>query len=158
MGKQWKQWQTIFFGGVGVGSSKITPDSDCSSLKENCDQPRQHIKKQRHHFANKGLYSQNYGFSSSQVWMWELDHKESWALKNLCFWTVALEMTLKSPLDYKEIQSVHPKGNWSWIIIGRTDNEAETIKLWPPDTESCFIWKDRYWERLSAGGEGDDRG
>ena len=79
--------------------------------KESYDQPRQHIKKQRHYFANKGPSSQGYGFSSSHVWMWELDYKESWALKNWCFWTVVLEKTLESPLDYKEIQLVHPKGN-----------------------------------------------
>ena len=83
-------------------------------------------KKQRHYFANKGLYSQRYGFSSSRVWMWELDYKESWAPKNWCFWTGVLEKTLESPLDCKEIQPVHPKGNQSWIFTGRTDVEAET--------------------------------
>ena len=86
--------------------------------KKNCDQPRQHIKKQRHYFANKGPSSQSYGFSSSHVWMWELDHKESWALKNQCFWTVVLEKTLESPLDCKEIKPVNPKGNQPWILIG----------------------------------------
>ena len=85
-----------------------------------------HIKKQRHYFADRGPYSQSYGFSSSHVWMWELDYKESWALKNWCFRTVVLEKTLKSPLDSKEIQPIHPKGNQSWIFIGRTDAEAET--------------------------------
>ena len=89
--------------------------------KKNCDQPRQHIKKQRHYFVDKDLSSQSYGFSSSHVWMWKLDHKESWALKNWCFWTVVLEKTLESPLDCKEIQPVHHKGNQSWIFIGRTD-------------------------------------
>ena len=93
--------------------------------KESYDQPRQHIKKQRHYFVNKGLSSQGYGFSSSHVWMWELDYKESWALKNWCFWTVVLEKTLESPLDCKEIQPVHPKGDQSWVLIGRTDVEAE---------------------------------
>ena len=78
------------------------------------------------------LYSQSYGFSSSHVWMWELDYKESWALKNWCFWTVALEKALESPLDFKEIQPVHPKGSQSWIFIGRTDAKAETPILWPP--------------------------
>ena len=97
---------------------------------ETYDQPRYHIKKQRHYFANKGLSSQGYGFSSSHVWMWELDYKESWAPKNWCFWTVVLEKTLESPLDNKEIQPVHPKGNQSWIFIGRTDAEAETSILW----------------------------
>ena len=79
--------------------------------KKSYEQPRQHIKKQRHYFANKGPSSQSYDFSSSHVWVWELDHKESWALKNWCFWTVVLEKTLESPLDCKEIQPVHPKGN-----------------------------------------------
>ena len=89
------------------------------------DQPRQHIKKQRHYFANKSPSSQSCGFSSSHVWMWELDYKESWALKNWCFWTVALERTPESPLDCKEIQPAHPKGNQSWVFIGRTDDEAK---------------------------------
>jgi len=89
--------------------------------KKSYDQPRQHIKRQRHYFANKGLSSRSYGFSSSHVWMWELDYKESWAPKNWCFWTVVLEKTLDSPLDCKESQPVHPKGNQSWIFIGRTD-------------------------------------
>ena len=93
------------------------------------DQPRQHIKKQRHYFANKGLSSQGYGFSNSHVWMWELDYKESWAPKNWCFWPVVLEKTLESPLDCKEIQPVHPKGNQSWIFIGRTDAETEAQVL-----------------------------
>ena len=90
------------------------------------DKPRQHYKEQRHYFANKSLYSQSYGFSSSHVWMWELDYKESWAPKNWLFWTVVLESTLESPLDCKEIQPVHPKGDKSWVFIGRTDAEAET--------------------------------
>ena len=101
--------------------------------KKSYDQPRKHIKKQRHYSANKGPSSQTYGFSSSHVWMWELDYKESWALKYWRFWTVVLEKTLESPLDCKEIQQVHPKGNQSWIFIGRTDAEAETPILWPPD-------------------------
>ena len=106
------------------------------------EQPRQHIKRQRHDFANKGPSSQSYGFSSSHVWMWELNYKENWALKNWCFWTVVLEKTLESLLDCKEIQPVHPKGNQSWIFIGRTDAEAETPILWPPDVKSWLIWKD----------------
>ena len=110
--------------------------------KKSYDQPRQHIKKQRHYFANKGSSSQSYGFSSSHVWMWELDCKESWALKNGCFWTVVLEKTLESLLDSKEIQPVHLKGNQSWIFIGRTDAEAETPILWPPDGKNWMIWKD----------------
>ena len=92
--------------------------------KESYDQPRQHIQKQRHYFANKGPSSQGYGFSSSRVWMWVLDCEESWAPKNWYFWTVVLEKTLESPMDCKEIQPVHPKGNQSWIFIGRTDAEV----------------------------------
>ena len=99
--------------------------------KKSYDEPRQHIQKQRHYSANKCLSSQRYGFSSNHVWMWELDYKESWLLKNWCFWTVVLEKTLESPLDCKEIQTVHSKGNHSWIFIGRTDGEAETLILWP---------------------------
>ena len=114
---------------------------DACSLEESYDQPRQHIKKQKHYFANKGSSSQSYGFSSSHVWMWELEYKESWAPKNWCFWTVVLEKTLESPLDCKEIQSVHPKGVQSWIFIGRTDAEAETI-LWSPDAKNWLIGKD----------------
>ena len=110
--------------------------------KKSYDQPRQHIKKQRHCFANKGPSSQSYGFSSSHVWMWELDSKESWALKNWCFWTVVLEKTLESPLDCKEIEPVHPKGNHSWIFIGRTDIEAETPIIWPPHVKNWLTWKD----------------
>ena len=105
------------------------------------DQPRQHIKKQRHYFADKGPYSQSYGFSSSLVWMWELDYKESWVPKNWFFWTVGLEKTLENPLDCKEIQLVHSEGDQSWIFIGRTDAEAETPILWPPDAKNWPIWK-----------------
>ena len=100
------------------------------------------ILKQSHYFINKGLSSQSYGFSSSHVWMWDLVYKEGWAPKNWCFWTVVLEKTLESPLDCKEIQPVHPKGNQSWIFIGRTDAEAETPILWPPDAKKWLIGKD----------------
>ena len=110
--------------------------------KENYDQPRQNIQKQRHYFANKGPSSQGYGFSSGHVWMWKLNYKESWAPKNWCFWTVVLEKTLESPLDCKEIQPVHPKGDQSWVFIGRTDVEAETPIFWSPDGKSWLIWKD----------------
>ena len=110
--------------------------------KKSYDQPRKHIKKQRHYFANQGPSSQSYGFSSSHVWMWALDHKESWALMNWCFWTVVLEKTFESPLDCKETQPVHPKGNQSWILIGRTDAEAETPILRPPDTKNWLTGKD----------------
>ena len=123
------------------------------------DQPRQCIKKQRQYFANKGPSSQGYGFSSSHVWMWELDCEESWVPKNWCFWTVVLEKTLESPLDCKEIQPVHPRGDRSWVFIRRTDAEAETPILWPPDGKNGLILKDPdCWERLKAGQEGDNRG
>ena len=112
-----------------------------ASWKKSYDQPRQHIKKQRHYFANKGPSSQNYGFSSSYVWMWKQDYKESWAPKNWCFWTVVLEKTLKNPLDWKEIQPVHPKGNQSWVFIGRTDVETEILILWLPDAKNWLIGK-----------------
>ena len=101
------------------------------------------IKKQRHYFANKGLSSQGYGFSSSHVWMWELDYKESIAPKKWCFWTVVLKKTLESPLDCKEIQLVHPKGDQSWAFIGRTDAEAEIPILWPHHAKNWLIGKDR---------------
>ena len=93
------------------------------------------------------------------VWMWELDYKESWVQKNWCFWTVVLEKTLESPLDCKEIQPVNPKGDQSWLFIGRTNVEAETPILWPPDVKSWLIWKDPdAGKDLRAGGEGDNRG
>ena len=115
----------------------VTADGDCSheikrhvaTWKKSYDQPRKHIKKQRHSFANNGPSSQGYGFPSSHVWIWELDYIESWALKNWCFWTVVLEKTLESSVDCKEIQSVHLKGNQSWVFIGRMDAEAETPVL-----------------------------
>ena len=110
--------------------------------KKSYDQPRKHIKKQRHYFANKGPSSQSYDFSSSRVWRWELDHKESWVPKNWCFWTVVLAKTLESPLDSKEIEPVNPKGNQSWTFIGRTDAEAEALILWPPDAKNWLIGKD----------------
>ena len=110
--------------------------------KESYDQPRQHIKKQRHYFVHKGPSSQGYGFSSDHVWMWERDNKESWESKNWCFWTVVLEKILESPSACKEIQPVHAKGDQSWVFIGRTDVEAETPILWPPDAKSWFIWND----------------
>ena len=110
--------------------------------KKSCDRPKQRVRKQRHYFANKGPPSLSYGFSSSHVCRWELDHKESWALKNRCFWTLVLEKTLESPLYCKEIQPVHPKGNQPWLFIGRTDAEAETPILWPPDAKNWLTGKD----------------
>ena len=108
--------------------------------KKSYDRPRQRIKKKRHYFANKGPSSQSYGFSSSHIWMWELDCKENWALKNWCFWTVVLEKTPESPLDCTEIKPIHPKGYQSWIFIGRTD--AEAPMLWPPDGKNWLYRKD----------------
>ena len=131
------------------GGSEITADGHCSheikrhlllgrKVMTNLDS----IFKSRHYFANKGLSSQGYGFSSGHVWMWELDCEESWTPKNWCFWTVVLEKTLESLLDCKEIQPVHPKGNQSWICIGRTDAEAEAPIFWSPDVKNWLIWKD----------------
>ena len=126
--------------------SKVTADGDCSheikrrlllgrKVTTNLDS----VLKSTHYFANKGPSSQG-GFSSSHVWMWELDYKESWAPKNWCFWLVVLK-ALESPLDSKEIQPVHPKGNQSWMFIGKTDVEVETPILWPPDAKNWFIRK-----------------
>ena len=128
------------------GGSKITADGDCShEIKRRLllgRKVRQHIKKQRHYIANKGASSQGYAFSCGHVWVWELDYKESWVPKNWFFWTVVLEKTLESPLNCREIQPDHPKGNQSWMFIGRTDVEAETPILWPPGVKSWLIWKD----------------
>ena len=108
---------------------------------------------------NKVLSSQSYGFSSSHVWMWELDYKESWALKNGCFWTVVLEKTLENPLDCKEIKPVNHKGNQSWLLLGRTDAEAEAPTLWSSDVKNWLIRKDTAAGKdLKAGGKGGNRG
>ena len=109
--------------------------------RKHYDQSRQHTKKQRHYFTNIGPSSQIYGFSSCHVRVWEFDQKESWVPKNWCFWKVLLEKTLASPLDCKEIQPVHPKGNQSWIFIGRTDVEGEIPIVWPPNAKNWLIWK-----------------
>ena len=142
--------------------SKITVDSDCSHKiktfapwKESYDKSKQHIKKQRYPLANKGPYSQSNGCSNSHVQMWELNHRESWVPKNWCFWIVVLEKTLESPLDCKKIKPINPKGNQSWIFIGRNDADAETEApmLWSPDVKSQLIGKD-----LNAGKDwGQDR-
>ena len=132
---------------------------DVCFWKKSYDNPKQHIKKQRHYFADKGLSSQSYGFYSSHAWMWDLGHKESWVLKNWCFWTVVLEKTLESPLDCKEIQPVSPKGDQSWIFIGGNwcwGWSSNTLTTWCKDG---IIGKRPWcWERVTAGGEGDDRG
>ena len=124
-------------------------------LKDACSfDPRQHTKKQRHYFVHKGPYSQTYGFTSSNVWMWEFDHKESWAPKNWCFWTMVLK-TLESPLDCKEIKPVNPKGNQIWIFNGRSDAEAEVPILWPPGAKNWLNWKDpdagKIWRQEEKG-------
>ena len=127
---------------------------------ESYDQPRQHIQKQRHYFANKGPSSQGYGFPCGHVCMWELDCEEGWAPKNWCFWTVVLEKTLESPLVCKKIQPVCPKWHQSWIFIGRTDAEAETLILWPPDVKNWLIWKDpdagKEWRQEEKGTTEDE--
>ena len=132
--------------------SKITADGDCSHeikrrllLKRKVMTNLDSILKSRD-ITDKGPSSQSYGFSSSCVWMCELDYKESWVLRNWCFWTVVLEKTLESPLDCKETQLVHPKGNQSWIFMGRTDSEDETPIFWPPDEKNRLIWKDPVWD------------
>ena len=126
--------------------SKITADGDCNHEIKRClllgrkaVTNRDSILKSRD-ITDKGLYSQSYGFSSIHVCMWELDHKESWTPRNW-FWTVMLEKTLESPLDWKEIKPVNPKRNQSWIFIGRTDAKAEAPILWPPDVKNWLIWK-----------------
>ena len=130
--------------------------------KKSYNRPRQHIKKQRHYFADKGPSSQTYDFSSGHVWMWELDYKESWAPKNWCFWTLLLEKTPESPLDCKEIKPVNSKGNQSWILIERTDAEAETPVLWPPDAKNWLIEKDsdgqKDWRQEEKGMTEDEMG
>ena len=138
MGKQCKQWLTLFF----WAPKSLQMVTAAMKLKDAYSLEEKHIEKQRHYFVNKGPSSQGYGFSSSHVWMRELDYKESWAPKNWCFWTVVLEKTLESPLDCKEIQPLHSKGDQPWVFIGRTDVEAETAILWLPDLKSWLIWKD----------------
>ena len=144
MGKQWKQWETLF-----SWTPKITVDDDCSHeikrhflLERKAMTSLDSILKSRDYFANKSPSSQSYGFSSSHIWMWELEYKECWVLKNWCFWTVVLEKTLESPSGCKEINSVNPKGKQSWKFIGRTDAEAEAPILWSHDGKNWLIRKD----------------
>ena len=144
-GKQWKQWQTLFWGG-----SKITADGDCSHEIKRClllgrkvmTNLDSILKNRGITLSTKVHLVKANGFSSSHVWMWQLDHKKSWALKNWCFWTVVLEKTLESPLDCKEIQPVYPKGNQPWIFIGETDAEVQIPKLWPPAAKNWLIRTD----------------
>ena len=145
MGKQWKQCQTLFFG-APKSLQMVTAAMKLKDIpwKKSYDKSIQCIKKQRHHFADKGLSSQSYSFSSSHVWMWELDHKEGWVPENWCFLTVVLEKTLQedsSRLDSK-IKPVNPKGNQSWIFIGKTSAETEAPILWLPDVKSWRIGKE----------------
>ena len=136
----WKKDKETVADFIFLGS-KITTDGDCShEIKRRLLFGRK-VMKQRHYFVNKGRSSQVYGFSSGHVWMWELGYKENWAPKNWWFWTVVLEKTLETPLDCKVIQPVHPKGDQSWVFIGRTDVEAEIPILWPPDAKSWLTWK-----------------
>ena len=144
MGKQLKQWEALFWGAQShcrwwpqpINYKTLAP------WKKSYGQCKQHIKKQRHYIADKGPSSQSYCFSSSHVRVWALDHKESWAPKDSCFGTVVLEKTLESSLDCKEIQPVNPKGDQSWIFIGRTDTAAETPILWLSDAKNWLIVKD----------------
>ena len=139
-----KQWETLFSWSpkslqMVTAAMKL---KDTCFLEEKLWQPRQNIKKQKHYFTNKSLFSQSYGFYSSHVWMWKLDYKEIWALKNWCFGTVVLEKTLESHLDCQEIKPINPKGHQSWIFIGKTNAEAVAIILWPPNVKSWLIGKD----------------
>ena len=143
MGKQWKQRKTLFWGALKslqmvTAAMKL---KDAAPGKKNYDQPRHHINKRR---QTKVRLVKAMVFPVVYVWMWEweLDSKESWEPKNWCFWTLVLEKTLERPLECKEIQPVHPKGNQSWIFIGRTDVEAETPIFWPPNVKNWLIWKD----------------
>ena len=145
MGKQWKQWQTLFsWGPISLWSVTATMKlKDACSLEESYEKPRQCTMKKRH-FANKDLSSQSYGFLSSNVWMWELEHKEDWALKNWCFPNVVL-------LDSEKIKPVHPKGNQPWIFIGRTDVIAEAPTLWPPEVKSNLLEKTLMLGKIEGG-------
>ena len=146
MGEQWKQWQTIFLGSI------ITADGDCShEIKRHFLLGRKAMTNLDSILKSRDISlltkvdlvkTMDYDFSSSHVWMWQLDHKESWVPKSWCFWTVVLEKTLDSPLNCKEIKPVNPKGNQSWIFIGGTDAEAEAPILWPPNAKSWLIGKD----------------
>ena len=162
MGKQWEQWQTLF-----SCAPKSLQMNHCShEIKRRLLLGRKamtnldSIFKSKDYFADKGLYSQSYGFSSCHVRMWELDHKEGWAPKNWSFWPVALEKILENPLDSKAIKPVNPKGNQSWIFIGRTDAEAKTPILWPPDVKNWLIWKDpdaeKNWRQEEKGTAEDE--
>ena len=147
----------LYFLGLQKSLQMVTATmklKDTRSLKKSYETPRQHIKKWRHYFANKGPSSQSYGFFNSHVWMWELDHKEGWSPKNWCFWTVV--KPLEVPLDCKEIQPVNPKENQSWIFIGSWSWSSNTLATW--FEELIHLKRPWCWERLNVGGEGNDRG
>ena len=161
MGKEWNQWENF----LSLGS-EITADGDCShEIKRHLllDQPMTNLdsilKKWRHCFADKGPSGQSFRFSNGHIWIWELDYKESWAPKSWRFWIV-VATTLESPLDCQEIQLVHPKGDQSWVFIGRSDVEAETPVLWPPDVKSWHFWEDPYagkdWGQKEKGVKEDE--
>ena len=156
MVSRWENSADVYF----LGGSKIIVDGDCSHEIQRClllgSKVKTNLgKKQRHYFTSKGLYSQSYSFSSSHVWMWELDYKESWMPKNWYFWTVVLEKTLESPLDCKEIQPVHPKGNQSWIFIGKTDAGAPI--LWPHMQGTDTLKKTLMLGKIEGGRGGQQR-
>ena len=157
VGETMEQWQTLFWGApkslqMVTAAMKLI---DTCSLEEKLSQPRQYVKKQTHYFANKGPSSQGYGFSCDHVWMWELDCGESWAPKN---WCGVIEDSWES--FGLQGDPVHPKGDESWIFTGRTDAEAETPILWPPDAKSWLIWKDpdagKDWRQEKKGMTGDE--
>ena len=158
------KWQTLFSWAPKSFQmvTAVMKLKDACSLGKNYDKSKQCIKKQRHHFANKGLSNQSYGFSSSHVQIWELDHKECWGPMNWCFWTVVLQKILESLLDCKEIKPVHPKGNQSWIFIGGTNAEAETLIFRPLDGKSQLIGKDpdaeKDWKQEKKGETEDEVG
>ena len=162
MGKQWKQCQTLFLGApkslrMVIAAMKL---KDAYSLEGKLWPHRQHFEKLRYYFANKHPSSKSYGFSSGHVRMWELDFEESWAPKNWCFLTVVLQKTVESPLDWKEIQPVYPKGDQSQVFIGRTDAKSETPVLWPSHAKSWLIGKDpdagRDWGQEEKGTTEDE--
>ena len=157
-----KQWQTLILG-APKSLQMVTAAMKLKMLalwRESYDQPRHFIKKQRHHFATKGPYNQSNGFSSGNIWMRELNYKETWVPKNWCFWIVVLEKTLESPLDSKEIKPVNPKGNQPWIFIGRTDAKADSPIRWPPDAKNWLTVKDpdaeKDWEQEEKGATQDE--
>ena len=154
-----KQWQTLFLGApkslqmvTAAMKLKDTP------WKESYNQPRQYIKKQRDITLPTKVRLGKAMVFPVVIWMWELDYKESWVLKNWCFWTVVLEKTLENPSESNETQPINSKGNWSWIFTWRTDAEAETPILWPPGVKNRLTGRPWCWERLKAGREGDHRG